>query len=331
MHNYTNPSRMAVAISRKRKRGLGDLNSTVDDGKPRQFHFFVGNSDYKLLLSRNPVDYLIEYLNTCLTDTVGFVRDEGLELTNPVCYSTILTHMVCSILSYNKVPIKRIYQCMVNGSLIMAEPAILVNRPDQSIAFYISDSLVRSYTQDDNQITLNFDSKFEQSDISCSTVDDILKQVPLGVPQTQNRKMFASSARYDKMSAVDMLLNDNNVDDNVGYEYCEPTTDYKDRALKSKRSKVLYSLFVIADHAATHFLENGVNGSASCSFITHSNFGTKNIYTLHSAVKIIGTMNDDIDGWSSNSSAITEPQLFFNCLMEQSEATLNYEGGHLLL
>lgn len=398
---------MAVAVSRKRKRyQLKDLNSYVEvnDGHPledvpadfmkppnggRARHapmcFYVGYKKYQINTSSNPVDYLIEYINSCMTDAIGYIREEGLDVCNFNTHTHILAHMACSILSYNKVLMNNVYRCIVHGPLLMAEPAILVYRLDNSAALYVSDTMLYDYMTSESTTTLTFDSKFDQSDISSNTVDDILKKIPLKIDRKSANGGgggggSSTSSPYDYRSThYDVASSNVNMCDlptsndylqqllltsdtagaaaaadpvpsmgggsrgtllstggscgrsggsgigaSVGFQIEDFTMN--DQLLRKKQASILYKLFALADHAVTHFLENGPNQSGIRSYITHNGFGTKNVQTLHAALKIIGTQS--IPFHNNNFQSYQNPT---NSLLLFDHATLNYEDGKLLL
>ncbi|AAN04400.1 Orf106 [Heliothis zea nudivirus] len=339
---------MAVALSRKRKRHqLKDLNTYLEVNEPRVepqscTYFYVGFNKYQIVTSNNPVDYLIEYINSCLTDVIGYIREEGFDLCNKATHSHILTHLVCGILSYNKILMSNFYRCIVHGPLLMAEAAILVYRMDNSAALYVSDTMLQDYLASESNTTLLFDSKFDQSDISSTTVDDILKKIPLKVSKPSKIYNQQEDALYDNSACEERIqrLFGGKVDDAPIAESkfigtlgsytgtCQmDDIEFKDRLTKKKQTSILHKLFILADHAVTHFLENGPNHSEVRSFITHSGFGTKNVQTLHSSLKIIGT----VSGVNGPGLMGSTGGLYGNGLLANDHVTLNYDDGKLLL
>lgn len=189
----------------------------------------------------------------------------------------ILCHFVCSILNYNGVDIEHLQFAKINGSTLLLEPAILKKLNDGSFKFYISWPILEDLLINKTNSILHFDHVFEKNDIYANNLDTV----------------FTS-----------MLTSSNKSNNNYNI-------------LSDKEKDILYKLFVVADHTATHYLVDNYNVN---SIIDHSHLSRCNFNTLHCSVSIKGVVcNFNTNTLEANSNIFAENDVFENDIIMFNE------------
>lgn len=237
------------------------------------YEFYMGLNKCTLYISNNPVDYIYEYVKTCLVDVNGYIRDEEFDLiNNEDCYPKILTQLICCMLRYNGFAFDptKVYVSVKIDQLALVEPSIIVERKDERLVIYYSKSIMNEYLKMNTPpLDLNWDMYFENNQIMALNTDDFLTNIPLSVDD--NKHNDAESSYYSLTSYGEMCDRDKSKSKHIDY-----TND------------LILKLFVVADHAVTHLLEKSPNKSIVYGFMNHHGFGKTNINTLHSAFQISG-------------------------------------------
>lgn len=276
---------------------LNDPRMDVDIFEPKKYTFYVGFNKFQLRESRNPVDYLTEYFTDALTSAYAYAEEERIltmaHLESNDNFARILSHIVCTILAHNKMYIDRLNLAVVNVPIIFAEPAVLVQRHDNKIVLYVSRPIVCSFFKFKNQtVNITYDRLFKQNSISQLNINPLLQNLPLNVPLKR---------RSEDAVNVDFRPPPNEYDGS-----CFSGAGRSTRMQRQRQQDValfhsaILQLFVVADHAATHLLE--MEPGQAANYVDHAGFGSKNLNTLHSALRISGTYSD-IGNLSSSASS----------------------------
>lgn len=153
----------------------GDSSAAgVISGAHDEYTFYVGLFRKRIQVSRRRVDHLFEYLNVILSDVVGLVLEQQMDVES--CQDTLLCHLICSILNYNGESVSVLQYSKINGPTILNEP-VMLKKIENRFIMYISVSLIQDYMNTKSNTNFTFDYEFAKNDIYANNLDDIFNSI----------------------------------------------------------------------------------------------------------------------------------------------------------
>lgn len=256
----------------------------------KETKIFIGNRPYILRAQKSDTREAYSFIQQIFNSLYSFLsRKESMLFGNlEKDYPLIVAHLFFSILHYNRIrdlPARINLYTVENEAIALAEPVIyLPDKYENSICLAFSLSLIRSFLKSrDHTVRI----KFSENIINDENIDD-------GDTGASSGGIWGN-------------LNPRN-------RTCE-------KIFKSSRDD-FFRAFILADHLATHFVEERELGKTD--WISHSNFG-ENIKEKFTTLNTLFKVSITTDEYLGKCRSTQNPINTFDTLLQHS-MLLDFDG-----
>lgn len=289
INNYSDES---TAVTRRG--GEDDENNRImgaagggDKTTSSHYYAYVGTTKYNYTKLVDYVDLYYKYVTYVMSITYGALPQLGGTLYDNS--AKLIAIMFVAILNFNNIPfLSNLSLFTTNHEILLGEPVFCeLNDRDHTIQLYVSKALVTLYLK---RATLPNQISYASSLIENN------RSMNLGLKLNRLAKGLGRPNFAEQRAQADVKSQSygNGGGQNTMYRPISSMINRRDSAMaklnfdanSQNLDNMLLRLFVLADHAATHFLEMYVTGKTD--WVNHSDFTKTPFTTTHTLFHING-------------------------------------------